>query len=68
MPRFCSGQFSEDTKRLIRTDDKGIAFLSQPCAVCGRHVVAENKAGEWVPVTHERPQGRRSLKGGGGKR
>jgi hypothetical protein len=67
MPRFCHGRFSEETKQLLK-DDKGIAFLRQPCAVCGLHVVAENKAGEWVPTTHHQPQGRRPLKGRGVKR
>ena len=68
MPRFCHGQFSEETKRLLKNDDNGNAFMSQPCAVCGLHVVAENKAGEWVPKTHHQPQGRPSLKGSSGKR
>jgi hypothetical protein len=67
MQRFCHGHFDEEIKRLLKSDDNGIAFLSQPCAVCGRHVVAENKAGEWVPTTHYQPQGR-PLKGRGGKR
>lgn len=68
MPRFCRGQFSEETKRLLKNDDKGNAFMSQPCTVCGRHVVAENKAGEWVPTTHHQPQGRHPLKGRNTKR
>lgn len=68
MPRFCRGQFSEETKRLLKNDDKGNAFLSQPCEACGLRVVAENKAGEWVPKIHHQPQGRRPLKGRNTKR
>ena len=67
MPRFCHGQFSEETKRLLK-DDKANAFKRHPCAVCGQYVLPENKAGEWVPTTHHKPQGRRPLKGTGDKR
>ena len=73
MARLCHGKFSGETKRLLRDDYErnggcGNAWLSQPCDTCGKHVVAENKAGEWVPRTHEAPSRRRALKPGGYKR
>lgn len=68
MPALCRGQFGEETKRLLKNDHNGNAFLSQPCAVCGLQVVAENKAGEWVPKTHHRPKSRGSFEAGSGKR
>jgi hypothetical protein len=69
MPRLCRGEFSQETKRILQADDGlGIALLSQPCSVCGSHVAAENKAGEWVPKIHPTPAKRRPLKDGGRKR
>lgn len=70
MARFCRGEFSEETKRLLKAEHAnggGVAFLNRPCATCGRQVLAENKAGEWVPITHDVPL-TRSYKSGGGKR
>jgi hypothetical protein len=68
MPKFCRGGFSGETKERLTHDETGNARMSQPCAVCGRHVVAENKAGEWLPEIHYRPEGRSALKGRGRKR
>lgn len=70
MHTFCRGAFSEETKRLLKEDSRngGIAFLSQPCAVCGLDVLAENKAGEWGPKLHHKPAARRLLKDWGRKR
>jgi hypothetical protein len=63
MRAFCRGAFGEETKSLLKADDgMGIAHLSQPCAVCGERVVAENKAGEWVPKLHHKPAASRSGK------
>ena len=60
MAGFCKGYFSDEVKQLLREDDKagGIAFLSQPCAACGKSVVAVNKAGEWMPKLHDAPRRR----------
>jgi hypothetical protein len=70
MPGFCRGAFNEETKCLLKEDSKkgGIAYLSQPCAICGQHVLAENKAGEWVPKLHPRLATNRGLKDYGRKR
>jgi hypothetical protein len=56
--RLCHGSFSEETRERLKTanlNQDHVALLSQPCETCGRHVVAENKTGEWVPRTHETP-------------
>jgi hypothetical protein len=52
--RFCKGYFSSETKEILK-NDHGTAFLSQRCEACGKSVVAENKAGEWIPKTHDAP-------------
>jgi hypothetical protein len=59
--RFCHGYFTNEVKQLLREDNNagGIAFLSQPCAACGASVLAENKAGEWVPKIHDAPSRRK---------
>jgi hypothetical protein len=56
--RFCKGYFSPETKEILK-NNHGTAFLSQPCEACGRNVVAENKAGEWMPITHPAPSPRK---------
>jgi len=68
----CRGGFSDETLRLLRADFEanghaGNAWISQLCSVCGTHVVADNKAGQWVPRTHDRPL-KRKMKDGGYKR
>jgi len=68
----CRGGFSDETVRLLRADFEanghaGNAWMSQPCSICGRHVVAESKGGQWVPKVHDRPL-KRNLKPGGYKR
>ena len=58
---LCHGKFSEATKRLLTDEEAnggGVAFLSQACETCGRHVVAENKSGQWSPRTHYTPSPR----------
>ena len=60
---LCKGKFSEKIKQVLSTDETGTAFLHQPCETCGGYVVAQNKAGEWVPQTHNRPTARRRYKG-----
>ena len=55
MATLCKGSFDEDVIRVLReADEKGeiIPSLSQPCALCGLRVAADNKAGEWIPRTH----------------
>ncbi len=68
MPVLCRGEFSEETKKLLRDDKSGNAYLRQPCATCGTYVVAENKGGEWFPKNHPKPGKRRPFKSGGYKR
>jgi hypothetical protein len=65
---FCKGTFSPETVRKLHEDPHGITFLSQPCAVCGKHVVAKNYGGEWVPESHQKPVAHRSGKYAGRKR
>jgi hypothetical protein len=65
---LCKGKFSEETIRKLRADPHGNTFLSQPCELCGQHVVARNTAGEWHPASHEKPGKYRSGKYAGGKR
>jgi hypothetical protein len=65
---FCKGRFSKETIQKLREDPHGIVFLSQPCEVCGTHVVAKNIAGEWVPENHQRPRRYHSGKSDGGKK
>ena len=68
MARLCSGYFSDEVIDILRKDTDGIAYLSQPCAKCGRKVVAKNKAGKWVPESHDPLKRRGSYKGSGQKR
>jgi|HubBroStandDraft_6_1064221.scaffolds.fasta_scaffold254720_3 hypothetical protein len=64
MARPCRGAFSEETRQRLKD-----AFLEQnQMALLGRHVLAENKAGEWVPRTHEPARPYRSGKRTGEKR
>jgi hypothetical protein len=67
MVRLCPGYFTEKVIDVLRQDN-GIAYLSQPCAKCGKHVVAINKAGQWIPETHSPPIKYKSGKSGGYKR
>ncbi len=65
----CRGGFSDETMQLLRADfaangHAGNAWMSQPCSVCGTHVPADNKAGQWAPRTHGRPLKRKSKSGG----
>jgi hypothetical protein len=72
MSRLCNLRilgFSEETKLKLRAAyaENPSALLSDYCQG-GRHEVAKNKAGEWVPGTHEKPAKRPAYKGGGYKR
>jgi hypothetical protein len=51
---LCNGRFSDEVVEILRRDPEN-ACLSQPCAKCGKHVVAKNKGGTWVPESHEMP-------------
>jgi hypothetical protein len=68
--RFCRGEFSEATKQLLRAEleSKSIVRSLALCETCGRHVMAENKGGEWVPITHHPPLAAKAYKSGGEKR
>jgi hypothetical protein len=71
MARFCSGEFSQETKRQLKAEQAsggGVITSLALCEKCGRHVLPENKAGEWVPITHNVPLAARPYKSGGGKR
>ena len=72
MARPCRGAFSEETRQRLKDaflEQNQMALLTaMPCVTCGRHVLAENKAGEWVPRTHEPARPYRSGKRTGEKR
>ena len=68
--RYCPGDFSEATKEEIKAEheSKGIVKSLALCETCGRHVLPENKSGEWVPITHHPPLAAKAFKSGGSKR
>ena len=67
--RFCLGGLSEESKQRLQAEYASARVTTPvPCATCGRQVLAENKSGEWVTITHYPPLAVRPSKSVGAKR
>jgi hypothetical protein len=54
--KLCNGSFSHEiTQRIAeRFAENSRSILLYPCS-CGKHVLAENRGGKWLPEPHEVP-------------
>lgn len=55
MAQCARARFSEETIEKLRADPYETTRLSQPCAECGRRVVAVCTGGVWYPEAHSKP-------------